>query len=145
MQRQLAPDRRIGPSYPSLAQANAAIALDPETAGEAAEFVSRATARWIHVAETLSLASNEIHALHKDVVDGLTSGELVPERPRERRPRIILTPRPAPVRAFLTVRLSRVADRISALLHRRRRTTRPRAVSVPRRTSQGRAPPFPSI
>ena len=136
---------RLTRAAQALAKASAVIVLDPETAAEATLFLARATERFLHVADTLFMASNEIHELHQDVVAGLTSGELTPERPRERRPRIVLKPRPSFVRAFLTVRRARVADRISALLHRRRRTPRPAAVRVPRRTSQGRAPPFPSI
>lgn len=129
----------------ALSQTNDSIACEPETAGEAMELTIRASERWINVAQTLSQAANEIFALHEDVLSGLASGELVPERPPSRRPRIILTPRPAPVRAFLSVRLPRATDRVSLVLRRRRRASRPAAVSVPRRTSQGRAPPFSSI
>ena len=128
-----------------LAKANECIAREPECDADAPDILNFATQRWTIMAELLGSAADDVFALHTEVVDGLATGALVPEPPAERRPRIVLTPRPAPVRAFLRARLPRVAERISPLLHRRRRTPRPAAVRVPRRTSQGRAPPLPSV
>ena len=86
--------------------------------------------------------ADEVFALHDDVLDGLASGELVAEPSALPRRHIPLVPRPVPVREFLRARLPRVVDRISAVLQRRRRTRLPTALRVPRRTSQGRAPPL---
>jgi hypothetical protein len=128
-----------------LAQTNACIGRDPECPDDLPELLIEATERWVYMAQWLSETADEVFTLHGDVLDGLASGALVPERPRDRRPRIVLAPRPAPVRAFLRARRPRAADRISLVLHRRRRMPRPTAVSVPRSTSQGRAPPLSSF
>lgn len=136
---------RLSRAAQALAETRACIAREPERAGEAPELLVRATARWIMTARQLDQAANEVFALHEEVLDGLASGTLVPEPPAARRPRIILAPRPVPVRAFLAARQPRVTDRISPLLQRRRRTPGPAALSVPPPTSQGRAPPFSPI
>jgi len=125
-----------------LAEANECIARDPESAAGATELLAEAMERWIFTARQLSELADHMFALHDKVLEGLESGAFPPELPPGRRPRIILAPRPVPIRAFLAARRSRVTDRISAVLRRRRRTPRPAALSVPPRTAQGRAPPF---
>jgi hypothetical protein len=131
---------RLGRVVKELVETTACLQREPETAAGAPELLMAVTQRWIDMAQALGQASGDVFALHEDLLEGLTSGALVPER-SDRRPRIILAPRPTLVRAFLTARQPRVADRISALLNRRRRAPRPSAVKVPRCTSQGRAPP----
>ena len=117
-------------------------AREPENAAEVPELLLDATARWLFMGGWLAESADKVFALHEDVLDGLRTGDLVPERPAgPRRPRIILAPRPAPVRAFLRLRLPRAVDRIAPVLRRRRRTPRPAGLRVPRRSVLGRAPP----
>jgi hypothetical protein len=106
------------------------------------EMVVNATERWVLTAARLAEAANEVFAMHGNVLEGLQTGALVPERPADRRPRIVLVPRPVPVRAFLRLRQPRVRDRIGPVLLRRRRTPRPAALKVPRPSVMGRAPPL---
>ena len=136
---------RIRRAAHHIAELHACIARDPENAGDAPEILVETTERCVYMAGWLYEVADGVFTLHEDVLHGLASGALVPEPPPARRPRIVLAPRPAPVRAFLRARLPRVTDRISPVLHRRRRTPRPAAVSVPRRTSQGRAPPVSPV
>ena len=120
------------------------LALEPESmTAEVPELLTQAAERWTKVTAWLEQASGVVFSIQKNVLHGLRTGELVPERLSERRPRIILAPRPVPVRAFLHVRQPRVIDRIAPILRRRRRTPRPAAVRVPRRNLLGRAPPLP--
>jgi hypothetical protein len=126
----------------ALAEVNACIAREPEKASDVPELLVQATERWVFMAGWLTESADQIFTLHEDVLDGLRTGVLVPERSAEPRPRIILAPRPMPVRAFLRLRQPRVVDRIAPLLRRRRRTPRPVAVRVPRRSILGRAPPL---
>jgi hypothetical protein len=119
--------------------------LEPETAEAVPEILVEATERWVFVSSWLAETANEVFALHHSVLDGLETGALVPERPADRRPRIVLAPRPVPIRAFLRLRQPRVHDRIAPLLLMRRRTPRPAALRVPRRSVLGRAPPLFSV
>jgi hypothetical protein len=128
-----------------LGAVNECIALDPESAVHVPELLFKVTGLWARITLWLKQASDDVFAIQENVLDGLESGALVPERPAERRPRILVTPKPAPVRAFLRVRQPRVIQRISPLLRRRRRTRRPAALRVPRRNVQGRAPPFSPV
>lgn len=121
------------------------IGREPERAAGAPERVVRATQLWVGATALLQVTAKEVFGLHVEVLEGLETGRYVPERDSARRPRIVLAPRPAPVRAFLRARRIRATDRISPLLRRRRRTPRPATLSVPPRTAQGRAPPFSSI
>lgn len=135
---------RLERAAQQLAETNACIALEPERSDGAPECLISSTRHWTYVAEWLTRAVDEVFALHQEVLRGLETGTLVPERTTPRR-RIILTPRPAPVRAFLRTRQPRVTDRIAPLL-RRRRTRRPPAVpNALRRICRGRAPPPASI
>jgi hypothetical protein len=130
-----------------LAEANACIAREPETVGElpVAEMLVQAAEHCVVMTQWLNESADQIFSRHQDVLEGLVTGALVPERPEGYRPRIILAPRPVPIRAFLLLRQPRVADRIAPLLRRRRRTPRPRALRVPRPGVMGRAPPVVSI
>jgi hypothetical protein len=128
-----------------LAEANACVGLEPERAAGAMELLVAATVEWVRMSQRLVTVMDEVYTLHGDVLDGIESGDLVPEPRSEWRCRIVLAPRPAPVRAFLRFRKRRVVDRVSSVLHRRRRTPRPAYVSVPQRNCQGRAPPPASI
>lgn len=129
-----------------LAETNACIGREPETARFAPELLIVATARWVELSGRLNEAADVIFALHREVLAGLETGTLVPERePADRRRRIVLAPRPVPIRAFLLRRQPRTVDRIASLLRRRRRTPRPAALRVPRRSILGRAPPLLSI
>jgi hypothetical protein len=135
---------RLSRAAQSIAEATACLVRHPEDVEGAPDFLIHATRRLVDIGGWLTATSDQVVTLHENVLHGLQTGELVPEPSSsvQRRPRIVLAPRPAPVRAFLRARLRRVADRISALLQRRRRTRLPAALRVPRRTSQGRAPPL---
>jgi hypothetical protein len=125
-----------------LGAVNECIALDPENAAPVPALLLRATDLWAQITLWLQQASDDVFKIQENVLDGLESGALVPERPAEPRRRIILAPRPAPIRAFLRVRQPRVIQRIAPLLQRRRRTPRSAAVRVPRPSVLGRAPPL---
>ncbi|HUP59086.1 MAG TPA: hypothetical protein VNA69_01565 [Thermoanaerobaculia bacterium] len=129
----------------NLAEMTECAGREPETAQHVPEIVVNATERWMYMTSWLAETADEVFALHRSVLDGLETGALVPERPADRRPRIVLAPRPVPVRAFLRLRQPRVHDRIAPLLLRRRRTPRPAALRVPRRNVLGRAPPLFSV
>jgi len=120
---------------------------DPEEAADIPDIVAGATDRWAYLAQWIAELAEGVFASHADVLRGLETGTLVPEPdalepPKQRRPRIILAPRPVYVRAFLAARQPRATDRIASTLSRRRRIPRPAAVSVPRRSHTGRAPPL---
>lgn len=143
--RLAAAELRLLQAERELAAARECVAREPErTAGDAPLIVELASERWQAVTNYLHYATTEVLLRQVEVLAGLACGALVPEHPSERRPRIVVTPRPVPVRAFLAIRRTRVADRISAILQRRRRTPRPAALMVPPRTAQGRAPPLSS-
>lgn len=134
--------RRLVRASSALAEARECLAAAPQPSdGDAPEIVQSAAERWQAIANCLDLTVQAVASRQVEVYAGLICGELVPEHPSDSRPRITLAPRPAPVRAFLRVRLPRAADRISPILRRRRRTRRPAALAAPPRTSQGRAPP----
>ena len=126
-----------------LAEASEALGRIPEQqCGDAPELMELAAERCQAVARYIPIAVNVVVIAQIDVLGGLSTGELVPERPSDSRPRIVITPRPLFVRAFLVTRQPRVSDRITPVLLRRRRTPRPAEVRVPRRNLQGRAPPL---
>ena len=126
-----------------LAAASEALGRVPERqSGDAPELMELAAARCQAVAHYLPIAVQGVVIARVDVLGGLATGELVPERPSDDRPRIVITPRPLFVRAFLVTRQPRISDRITPVLLRRRRTPRPAEVRVPRRNLQGRAPPL---
>jgi hypothetical protein len=128
-----------------LAEAGQALEREPgHRTGDVPELMELAAARCRAVAESLPLVMKEVAFAQLDVVGGLFTGELVPEGPSGGRRRIVLTPRPLFVRAFLVTRQPRISDRITPALLRRRRTPRPAEVRVPRRNLQGRAPPLSS-
>lgn len=128
-----------------LAAATECLDRAPELAtGDVPVLVDMASERWQAVSTYLGYVTGQVVLRQVEVLSGLACEELVPEHPSDSRPRIVLAPRPAPVRAFLAVRRPRVADRISVILQRRRRTPRPAALTFPPRTSQGRAPPLSS-
>lgn len=132
---------RLGRAARELAETNECIAREPERAFLAPDLLTGEAQRWLHVAARLEAVAGEVFALHENVLSGLATGTLVPEPQPDPRPRIVLAPRPAPVRAFLRVRLPRATDRIAPILRRRRRTPRPAALRVPQRSILGRAPP----
>lgn len=129
----------------ALAKTNACVLRDPASALAVPQLLGEATQEWLLAAEWLAQVTADVFSIHEAVLHGLETGELVAEQPVDRRPRIVLAPRPVAMRAFLRRRQPRVIDRIAALLQRRRRTPRPAALSVPPRTAQGRAPPLFSI
>jgi hypothetical protein len=133
---------RLARAATRLAEAHECLARDPGREPGAPALLIEATTRLLCVGKWLSETADRVFSLHEDVLHGLETGELVPEQSERPRPRIVLIPRPAPVRAFLRARLPRVVDRISAFLQRRRRTRLPASLRVPCRTSQGRAPPL---
>ncbi|HET8772658.1 MAG TPA: hypothetical protein VFP80_02655 [Thermoanaerobaculia bacterium] len=120
------------------------LSRDPEHSAEVVGLFLEATASWICVAGWLDEVAGDVFAFHREVLTGLETGTLVPE-PAGGRPRIVLAPRPVPIRAFLRLRQPRVIDRIAPILRRRRRTPRRTALHVPPDTDQGRAPPLSSI
>lgn len=128
-----------------LAAASEALGREPEQQnGDAPELLELAAARCRAVAEHIHIAANEVLLAQLDILGGLGTGELVPEAQSDGRRRIVITPRPLFVRAFLTSRQPRVSDRIAPVLLRRRRTPRPAEVQVPRRNLRDRAPPLSS-
>ena len=133
---------RLNVAARELSKAFACIARDPENAGGAPELYIAAMERWISMAGWLTESAGSVFGLHEDVLDGIRNGTLVPERSAFPRPRIVLAPRPVPIRAFLLLRQHRVVDRIAPLLRRRRRTPRPAALTVPNPGVLGRAPPL---
>ncbi|PYQ31661.1 MAG: hypothetical protein DMF56_00710 [Acidobacteria bacterium] len=133
---------RLSQAARELSKVHACIARDPENAGDAPELLILATERWIFMAGWLAASAGSVFDSHQDVLDGIRNGTLVPERSAFPRPRIIPAPRPVPIRAFLLCRQHRVRDRIAPLLHRRRRTPRPAALTVPNPSVMGRAPPL---
>jgi hypothetical protein len=136
---------RLADARRELAEANEALEREPEQQrGDVPEIMELAAARCQAVAEYIPVTVNELVLARLQVLGGLATGELVPEAPSEDRRRIVLTPRPLFVRAFLTSRQPRVSDRIAPVLCRRRRTPRPAEVRVPRRNVRGRAPPLSS-
>lgn len=146
--RLLHASRRLQRAVEQLAATNQCIALAPEEAASAPELLIRATERWMVITVWLQHAADDVFSLHRDVLRGLETGRLVPERPDQpgpRRARIHLAPRPVPIRAFLVLRQPRVVDRITPMLRRRRRTPRPAAIRVPHRSLLGRAPPLSAI
>lgn len=133
---------RLNWAWRELAEASACAAREPGNAGEVTELLLAATERCVYMAGWLQESAEKVVTLQEDVLEGLRTGNLVPERPADHRPRIVLVaPRPAPIRAFLRLRQPRAVDRVAPLLQRRRRTPRPAALRVPRRSVLGRAPP----
>jgi len=128
-----------------LVEVNACIAHEPDRTSGVPRLLAQATEHCAELTEWVEDASGNVLDLQEEVLLGLETGILVPEPPAGRRPRIILAPRPVPIRAFLRLRQARVIDRIAPLLRRRRHTPRPAAVRVPRRCLRGRAPPLVSI
>ena len=122
------------------------LARAPELADEdTVLLVELASERFQAALKWIQFVTKEAVLRQLQVLAGLALGELVAEHPSDRRPRIVVTPRPLVFRALFASRQHRVADRIAPVLQRRRRTPRPAALSVPPRTSQGRAPPLSSI
>jgi hypothetical protein len=136
---------RLARAARELAATAASLHVEPETGEGVPVLLLEATQRWVAMSQSLEAAAGSIYTFHENVLQGIRSGVLVPERETDRRPRIILAPRPSFIRSFLVARQPRVRDRISIVLNRRRRASRPVAVRVPRRASQGRAPPLSSI
>ena len=94
---------RLSQAARELAKVHACIARDPENAGDAPELLILATERWIFMAGWLAESAGSVFDRHEDVLDGIRNGTLVPERSAFPRPRIILAPRPVPIRAFLLI------------------------------------------
>ena len=136
---------RLMKAAQNLAEMTECAGREPESAPEVPVIVADAMERWLFMSSWLAETASEVFALHHIVLDGLETGVLVPERPADPRPRIVLAPRPAPVRAFLRLRQPRLGDRVAPLLLRRQRTPRPAALRVPRRHLRGRAPPLFSV
>ncbi|HEX7153506.1 MAG TPA: hypothetical protein VF618_18610 [Thermoanaerobaculia bacterium] len=132
---------RLAYAAKELAATATCLEREPEAADGAPELLMEASQRWMAMQRSVESAAGAIFTFHENVLAGLRSGVLVPERTNERRPRIILAPRATFFRAFLVARQPRVVDRIASVLKRRRRAPRPAAVRVPGRASQGRAPP----
>ena len=131
---------RLVDAQRQLAVAGECLSRAPEQLrGEAPELLDLAAERCESVAKYIGLAVTEAVVAQMDVLARLATGELDTQRPR-----ILIKPRPTPVRDFLDRRQPRVADRISHILRRRRRTPRPAALRVPRRSIRGRAPPCSS-
>jgi hypothetical protein len=134
---------RLSRAVKDLALSNECLRREPhdQTAVLAPEFLLHAAERWLEVTTRLQETADDVFSLHEDVLHGLATGSLIPERPAKRHRSISLTPPPMPIRAFLLLRQPRVVDRISPILRRRRRTRHPASVEVPRRNLLGRAPP----
>ncbi len=125
-----------------LAAANECLVREPDETGLVSELLVHNAQRCGEINAWLQETADGVVSLHEDVLRGLQTGTLVPERPAERRPRIALSPRPVSMRAFLRLRQPRVVERIAPILRRRRRTPRPASLRVPQRSLLGRAPPL---
>ncbi len=136
--------RKLECAARKLAQIQESIDLEPERSCGVPDLLVRTTEMWVFTAELLWDTSNELFSMQADLLEALRSGVLVAEQEPEPPPRrrIIVKPRPVPIRAFLLARQPRVKERINPILRRRRRTPRPAAVRVPRRNTLGRAPPL---
>ena len=119
--------------------------LAPELAADVPMLLIEMTQQWVEVARQIALLSNDLFGFHEEVLDGLKSGELVPEPPAARRPRIIVIPRLISARAFLLHRRKSALDRIASIPARRPPAARISSTDAPRRISRGRAPPSDSI
>ena len=133
----------------NLAEADVAVGrIPPELQnGEAALLLELANERCQKVRDAIDVAASEVLLGQAEILNAVASGEVVPEDPSAERPRRRVIPirrRPLFVRAFLASRQPRVADRITPILLRRRRTPRPAEIRVPRRNLRGRAPPLSS-
>jgi hypothetical protein len=137
-----------------LAEAVAAFAaLPPELqSAETAELLELAQERCRKIDAYIYVAVSEVLLGEVEIINGVASGEVVPEDPSEvqalgrpRRRIIVRAPRPHFVRAFLASRQRRVADRITPVLLRRRRSPLPAEVRVPRPCLRDRAPPLASL
>jgi hypothetical protein len=136
----------VSVAWRQVAKAKEALAQDPsQQRGDALELIELVTERCRAVAENIPVAVAEAVLAQVGLLEGLSTGELVPEGPSDRRPRIVITPRPLFVRTFLVTRQPRVSGRITPVLLRRRRTPRPAEVQVPKPDVQGRAPPLFSL
>jgi hypothetical protein len=145
MRRMVVACLRLAQGSRELAVARECLRLAPEAQNsDTAEILDFAAERCQKVAKYIHVAVHDTTAVQLGVLAGLATGQLVPERPSDSRPRIILKPRPIPVRAFLAARQPRVADRITPVLRRRRRIPPPASIRVPRPSILGRAPPFSS-
>jgi hypothetical protein len=143
IRQMVAASRRVFDARRDLAEAKRFLRRMPKgQTGDAPELVELAAERCRAVARAILLATSEVLVAQTDVMEGLATGELVPEHPSDACPRIVITPRPIAVRAFLAVRRPRAADRITAILLRRLRTPRPAEVRAPSRSLRGRAPPL---
>lgn len=134
--------RRLSHAARDLAKTNERIARDPQDAADVPEMLVDTTESWLAVSKWLGEVAGDLYAFQRNVLNGLETGILVAEPPAGRRVRIVLVPRPVPVRAFLLLRQPRATDRIASILRRRRPSPRPAASNVPRETDQGRAPPL---
>ena len=136
---------RLAAAKGELARARECLLAAPQhLAGDAREYLAMAAERCEQVDKYILLIALELMEAQTDVLARLMTGEYMPEPPDPGRPRIVIKPRLAAIRAFLSSRLPRVSERITPLLLRRRRTPRPAEVRVPKRAVLGRAPPFSS-
>jgi hypothetical protein len=134
--------RKLVRATRELALTNERIILEPEPVERGPELLVQTIERWLEITEWLQETAGDVFSRYEDVLLGIADGSLIPEQPAPRRPRIILAPRPHAIRDFVLRRQPRVVDRIASILRRRRRTPRPAAVRVPRRSLLGRAPPL---
>jgi len=140
-----AASNRLTRAMRDLGRTGDCIARDPENTTKVQPLLVVATQSWVEVGLRLSEVVGEVFTFNDEVFHGITTGTLAPERAAERCMQFALAFRPVPFRAFVLRRHPRVIDRIALVLHRRRRTPRPTALTVPRVTDQGRAPPRFSV
>jgi hypothetical protein len=137
---------RLERALRGLTATNGCLGVKPEQAQCASRLLIEASIRSLRIAYTIEDTSAEVFQLQTSVLECLALGRLEPEctdPAAKRRPRIILTPRTIPARAFLHCRRSSARDRIASVPTPRRRA-RAAAVDAPRRISRGRAPPSAS-
>jgi hypothetical protein len=136
---------RLSQAVRAMGDTSESMLREPERAGGAPRLLIDATARWARAALALDHTSAQLLSLQEEVLEGLCSGEIIPESDGTKRlPRIVVTPRIISAREFLLCRRKSARDRIASIPARRRRTACRATTDAPRRISRGRAPPLSS-
>lgn len=114
---------------------------DDGVAVEVPLLLRAATQRWMAAWQFLEATQEQLFLLHEGLVEGLETGELVPEPEKPARRRFVIAPHIVYAREFLQCRRTTARDRISSVPIRRRRPRCRATADAPRRICRGRAPP----
>lgn len=136
---------RIDVALRGVLHTDGCIRLAPERAIAARELLDTATCRLLEAVEQHRVVLSELQELDARLTASLEQGLVQPEREHpsaDRRPRIVIVPRPVLARPFLTYRRSTARDRIASVPLRRRPKAPVATGDAPRQISRGRAPPL---